>query len=236
MRVELEGVCKIFGRTRALEGVSLTLEPGRIVAVVGLNGAGKTTLLHTLAGLLAPSSGRVVMDGCPFSRDRLDLRRRFALLPDFPVVFEDMTAVQHIAMVLHLYGAREDAARVVELMEAFDLTAKGNRFLTELSRGELYKTALTAIIAVEPELWLLDEPLASGMDAHGLHTFRAEARAAVARGATVVYTTQILSEAERFSDEVVVLHHGRLHAHGQVAALQADGDLETLLTSLRNPA
>jgi ABC-type multidrug transport system ATPase subunit len=234
MKLELDGVSKFFGKTRALDEVSEVFEPGRIVAILGLNGAGKSTLLHCLAGILSLGEGRFTFDGEPFSRERVDLRRRFAFLPDFPLYFRWMNGLQHIGMVLRLYGKDTPDAqeRVLDLLRGFDLIPLAGAKLITLSRGQIYKMALVALMAANPELWLLDEPMASGMDALGFREFRARARAAANAGATILYTTQILSVAEQFSDEVIVLHQGRVRARGAASGLHASGELEQLLASL----
>ncbi|HWL53320.1 MAG TPA: ATP-binding cassette domain-containing protein [Chthoniobacteraceae bacterium] len=239
MNVRLEGVAKRYGGTMALDlaGKSLNLCPGRIIAVVGLNGAGKSTLLHAIAGLLNLQSGTIFFDDEPFERDRVDQRQRFAFLPDFPTFFEGMTPLQHIAMVLRLYekdgpGSEE---KVLGLLKDFSLPALARTPLSTLSRGQRYKAALVALLAAEPELLLLDEPLASGMDGLGLGAFRRHARQLTENGGTVVYTTQILPVAETFSDEVIILHEGRVDAHDAFERLrQAEGDdLEALLQKLQ---
>ena len=238
MKIELAGISKVYGRKRALDQIRLEVPAGRIVAVVGLNGAGKSTLLHCLAGLLSLSEGTIFYDDEAFTRERVDLRMRFGFLPDFPVFFNHMMPLQHIGMALRLYEKDGPSAedRVLELLRGFDLMPVAGTPMVALSRGQIYKVALTALIAANPELWLLDEPMASGMDALGLREFRERARTAAEAGATVIYTTQILAVAEQFSDEVIVLHHGRLHAHGPVASLHADGELESVLAGLRETA
>ena len=100
MKIELQAVSKSYGRLRALDRASLEISPRQIVAILGANGAGKTTLLRCLAGIAAPDSGAVQFDEEPFGRDRLDLRRRMAFLPDFPVLFYEMSVLRHIGMVL----------------------------------------------------------------------------------------------------------------------------------------
>lgn len=238
MRVELAGVSKVYGRTAALKNVWLELEPGRIVAVAGLNGAGKTTLLLALAGLLGLSEGDIYFDDEPFRRDRVDQRRRFHLLPEFPITFAHFTPLQHLAMAARLYGCEGAIAgeAVVELLEAFDLLGVANAPLGTLSRGQLYKSALVALLAINPELWLLDEPFASGMDPLGLRAFKQRARAAAAEGRTIIYSTQILAIAEQLSDEIILLHGGEVRARGpldEVLKRTGDPDLEALLARLR---
>src|SRR5437867_4230013 len=122
MRISLEKVTKAFGPVKALDQVSLDLEPGQIVALLGPNGAGKTTLLRCLAGILAPS-GTIRFDGEIFHRGRLDLRRRFFFLPDAPPILPQMTVLGHIGMVLRLHGADGPGAeeRVLEALKEFDL-------------------------------------------------------------------------------------------------------------------
>jgi ABC-type multidrug transport system ATPase subunit len=240
MRIELRGVSKRFGRTLALQGVSCAFAPGQIVGVVGANGAGKTTLLRCLAGVVGVDLGEILYDGEGFNRGRLDLRRRLHFLPDFPFLFWDQNSIQHVALALKVYGVpwTEREELVVELLRDFDLLPLARRKLGTLSRGQIYKTGLVMLMALDPELWLLDEPFASGMDPHGIDAFRQRARQAVARGRTVVFTTQLLDLAERFADRVGILHQGELHACDTVAALASrtggeGGALERIFRQLR---
>lgn len=235
MKVELTGLTKTYGKIRALHEIRLEFEPGRVVAVVGLNGAGKSTLLQAMAGLLAFNKGDVYFDDERFTRDRVDLRKRFAFLPDFPVVFRNMTVLEHIAMVARLYGKDEPGMeeRVLRLLRAFSMVPHARAPLGMLSRGQVYKAALMAIIAAGPELWLLDEPMASGMDALGLQRFQKYGREAVEHGATLIYTTQILSVAQQFSDEVVILDQGRVHTHERTDKIESDGSLEKVFEAMQ---
>lgn len=235
MNVRVVGLTKRYGREMALDGVTVDLEPGRIAVVLGLNGAGKSTLLHCLAGLIAPSRGHILFDGEAFHRDRVDVRQRFAFLPDFPLFFTSMTVLEHCAMTLRLYGKDDEEAetRVVELLKRFDLLSLANAQLATLSRGQAYKAALVAVFAAEPDLLMFDEPMASGMDALGLREFRKMARYFASRGGTVLYTTQIISVAEQFSDEVILLHKGRLHVSGPLPALAQGQEFEDVFAALR---
>jgi ABC-type multidrug transport system ATPase subunit len=214
MRIELNGVLKSFRAMRALDHVSLELVPGQIVSLLGSNGAGKTTILRCLAGIAAPDRGRILFDGEEFHRGRLDLRSRLYFMPDFPFLFWQKSVIRNIAMILRLYNADGAGAeaRVLELLRTFDLLPLALRPVLSLSRGQLYKAGLVAMLAADRDLWLLDEPFASGMDPHGIEAFKREARAAAGRGRIVVYTTQILDIAERFSDRVCVIDKGEVRA------------------------
>jgi ABC-type multidrug transport system ATPase subunit len=240
MEIRVHGVLKAYNSVRALDRVSLDIHAGQIVSLLGPNGAGKTTLLRCLAGIAAPDKGEVYFDDELFRRDRLDLRRRLHVLPDFPFLFWDQSVVRNIAIVLRLFEADRAGVeeRVLELLRDFDLLPLALRPANSLSRGQAYKTALTALIAADPEVWLLDEPFASGMDPHGIDAFKRHARAAAARGQTILYSTQLLDIAERFSDRVCVIHKGEIRAFDTLARLREqardkDNVLEEMFRRLR---
>jgi ABC-type multidrug transport system ATPase subunit len=163
----------------------------------------------------------ISFDGETFKRARVDLRRRLFYLPDFPVVFPDVTVLEHIAMMLRFYEQERDNVEdeVLELLELFEILPYANARFPTLSRGQA-QAALIAMCLVRPELWLLDEPMASGMDSNGLRAFKAKARQAAENGATVLYTTQLPEVAEPFSDGLIVLHRGELIAFSSAAELR----------------
>lgn len=236
MEVVADNVARSYGSVRAVDGISLALHPGEIVPVVGANGAGKTTLLQCLAGILALDSGAVTVDGETLTRGRVDLRRRIGFVADAPLAFGTFTILQHIGMVLRLYGLQPAAAlgRVETLLEEFGLLSVARRRFSELSRGMAYKATLCAVLSVNPELWLLDEPFGSGMDARGIAALKRCINDAVRRGMTVVYTTQLVDVAETLCTRVCVIDNGELAALGTLAELApesggARGALEELL-------
>ncbi|MGZ8937918.1 MAG: ABC transporter ATP-binding protein [Limisphaerales bacterium] len=238
MKIELRAVSKSYGKARALDRASLEIGPGQIVAILGANGAGKTTLLRCLAGIAAPDAGTIVFNDEPFERDKLDLRRQLFFLPDFPVVFYEMSILRHIGMVLRVYERDEAGieARVLQLLKDFDLFTVAENPLNTLSRGQVYKAALVALIAVNPEVWLLDEPFASGMDPHGINMLKRYAREAVTQGRTIIYSTQILEIVEKFSGKVCILHQGEVRAFDSVTLLEnagQGGGLEDIFRQLR---
>ncbi len=241
MNIEFRGVLKSYGSIRALDHISLQIEPGQIVSLLGPNGAGKTTLIRCISGIAASDKGAVYLDEQEFRRDRIDLRRRMHLLPDFPFLFWEQSVVRNIAIVLRLFDADSNGAeeRVLELLRDFDLLPLALRPAHALSRGQAYKTALVAMLAADREVWLLDEPFASGMDPHGIDAFKRHARAAARRGRTILYSTQLLDIAERFSDRVCVIHKGEIRAFDTLERLRErandkDNVLEEMFRQLRD--
>lgn len=229
MHISLESVSKNYGKVTALDNVTLTLEAGQIISVLGMNGAGKTTVLRCLSCVVVPTSGHIRFDGRILTRAETDLRRRLAFLPDFPLVFANNTILRHIGMVLRLYeiDTRQVESRVMELLRGFDLLPLVDTPFSALSRGQTYKAALTALLAVDPELLLLDEPFASGMDPNGIALLKREARAAAARGRTIVYSTQILDIAEKLSDRVCVMERGAVRHFASLAEIQQLASIPT---------
>jgi ABC-type multidrug transport system ATPase subunit len=240
LRVSVDHLTKRYGSLRALDDVSFEIGPGAIVAVLGQNGAGKTTLLRCLAAVASPSVGAVLFDGDLLSRARVDLRRRLFFLQDVPFLHGAATCLSHIGMVARLYDKEDvDPQKVWSILEDLDLVGSARAYTANLSRGQAYKTALASLFVVQPELAILDEPFASGMDPHGITVFKRWARRTSREGKTVVYSTQILELAETLSDRVVVLDHGKLHTHETVEGLRAhvsagsDGVLAALVEDLR---
>lgn len=243
MQIALESLSKRFGKLRALENVTVTIEPGQIIAILGSNGAGKTTLLRCLSAIGVPDGGRILFDGQVFRRGRNDLRQRLYFLPDFPVVFAQMTVARHLAMVLGLYNKSGDtlAANATEHLAQLDILATVDTPIGQLSRGQIYKVALATLLTIDPELWMFDEPFASGMDPAGISYFKQQARLAAQRGRTIFYSTQILEVAEKFCDRVMLIHHGQLRVFDAVGNLHArpggeQGVLEDLFQQLREEA
>jgi ABC-type multidrug transport system ATPase subunit len=235
MKIELRSVLKTYRLVRALDRVSMLIEPGQIVSLLGPNGAGKTTLLRCLSGIAAPDKGGVYLDEQEFRRDAMDLRKRMHLLPDFPFHFWEQTVARNVAITLRMFEADAPGVedRVLELLRDFDLLPLVLRPVASLSRGQSYKAALVAMIAADREVWMLDEPFASGMDPHGIDAFKRHARDAAARGRTIIYTTQILDVAERFSDRVCVIHRGAIHAFDTLERLrQGARDKDNVLAEM----
>jgi len=240
MKIELRGVLKSYRSVRALDYVSLSIEPGQILSLLGPNGAGKTTLIRCLAGIVSPDEGEVWFGGQKFDRDRMDLRRQLHMLPDFPFHFPEQSVLRNIAIVLRLFEADGVGAekRVLELLGDFDLLPLAFRPIHTLSRGQAYKAGLVSLIAADREVWVFDEPFASGMDPHGIDAFKRHARAAAARGRTIIYSTQLLDVVERFADRVCVIHQGKIRAFDTLRRLREqsqdkDNFLEAMFRDLR---
>ncbi len=221
MKLSYWNVSLRYDRVVALQDVTLDLEPGRIVAILGVNGAGKSSFLRVASGLVFPTHGNVKYDGAALRRDDLNLRKRMFFLPDSPALFPLHSLIRNLSIILRLYGVDDAtiAKLAPEVLGELGILELARDEVGTFSRGQLYKTAIAALRLVSPELWLLDEPFSAGMDFIGTAAFRKYARQAAHDGATVIYSAQMIETVEGFADEVVVLKHGRLFAHEPVANL-----------------
>ncbi len=157
--VELEGVGRRYGERNALAGVTLTLDPGRTLAVFGSNGAGKTTLLRILAALLRPHAGRTRVLGHELPRQSWRVRGRVGLLGHEPMLYRELSARENLDFHARLHGV--PAARVNELLETVGLGRRQHDPVRTLSRGMTQRAAIGRVALPAPELLLLDEPLAN---------------------------------------------------------------------------
>ena len=212
------------GGRAIVDDVSCELEGGALVALVGANGAGKSTLLSMLAGLVAPESGGVALDGTPMADlDRRELARRRSYLPqnpraEWPIATERLVTLgltPHLPAFGSLPGGLEP--RLTQAIEAWDLTAQRLQPATTLSGGELARAMLARALIGDPQVLIADEPV-SGLDpAHALDTM-IRLRALAGQGKLVVVATHDLTLAARFSTHLMALRQGRLAAYGPTAA------------------
>lgn len=212
MHIDLQDISKSFGNTLVLDKMSLNVPPSSIIALLGENGAGKSTLLRILAGVSVPDSGLVRYDGQVFDRENLTLRKRLHFTPDMPLLFYDKKAAHNISVMGALYGKSiEGRESYLEHWLAETGAAPFmNRTVGLLSRGQMWKVGLGCVAMIEPDLWLVDEPFASGMDALGMGAFRRLATHLSQTGGTVIYTTQMVSMALDFSDHICVIRDGKI--------------------------
>ena len=226
--IRAEGLTYAYpGGVPALDGLDLTIEQGRRLAILGANGAGKTTLLLHLNGTLRPAKGRIHLDDTPVAYDRAGLlawRRRVGLvLQDAddqlfaPSVFED---VSFGPMNLDLDEA-EVRARVEAALAALDIADLAERPTHMLSFGQKKRVAIAGAVAMRPEVLLLDEPTA-GLDARSAKRLLATLAELEAAGTTLVFTTHDVDMAHRFADEAALFHRGRVIAHGAAKAILTD--------------
>ena len=209
-RVVLENLTRLYGRTRALDGFSLEIEPGELVALLGPSGCGKTTALRTLAGFEAADAGRVLVDGVDVARVSAQKRDMGMVFQSYSL-FPNMNALNNVAFGLRMRGvhARARRAKAGELLELVGLADQATKYPHQMSGGQQQRVALARALAIEPRVLLLDEPL-SALDAKVRLELRDQIRALQQRLAiTTVFVTHDQEEALSMADRVCVMNTGR---------------------------
>ncbi|GAA2326882.1 ATP-binding cassette domain-containing protein [Dactylosporangium salmoneum] len=215
------GLVKRFGKTTALAGVDLAAEPGTVLGVLGPNGAGKTTAVRILATLLRPDEGRAVVGGYDVVRQPAAVRRISGLTGQFASVDEDLTGTENLVLIGQLLDlrAKEAKTRAAQLLAEFDLTEAANRPAKTYSGGMRRRLDLAASLVGRPAVVYLDEPT-TGLDPAKREDVWNMVRAQVQEGTTVLLTTQYLEEADALADNISVINHGKVIAHGTPAQLK----------------
>jgi heme exporter protein A len=207
-RIEVRDLVKLYGPTRALAGVRLELEAGKITALEGPNGSGKSTLLNLLALLGRPTRGELRF-GQHDPRRRPELRARIGLVAHAAMVYPDLSGRENLALTAKLYGLPADAPAQQALEQRFELGPFMLRPARTYSRGQLQRLALARALLHAPRLLLLDEP-STGLDAHGVQRLTEAMLQERARGAIVVLVTHDAPLAAAVADRRIRLERGRL--------------------------
>src|SRR5712692_9268092 len=222
------------GSFTAVDDLSFEVASGEIVGLIGPNGAGKTTTLRSLAGILRPTSGRVLIDGHDIVDDAIEAKRRLAFMPDEPHLFEYLTVEEHLRLVARLYGPMNGddfEPRCRALIGELELNGKEQALPGELSRGMRQKVVIACGLVRQPSVPLFDEPL-TGLDPIGIRRMREMIVARGRAGASVLVSSHLLHLVEEICTRVVIMDHGRKIADGTVAELASRADLAAAGSSL----
>ncbi|MFC9838118.1 ATP-binding cassette domain-containing protein [Rhodococcus sp. NPDC127530] len=215
------GLVKKYGKVTALDGVDLAVPSGTVMALLGPNGAGKTTAVRVFTTLLVPDAGRAEVAGLDVVHDARVLRSRIGASGQYAAVDEYLTGFENLEMVGRLYhlGSKRSKARARELLEQFDLVEAGDRPVKGYSGGMRRRLDLAGALVAEPEVLFLDEPT-TGLDPRARLALWDVIDNLVARGTTLLLTTQYMEEAERLADQIAVIDHGSVIARGTADELK----------------
>ncbi|MFG3493834.1 ATP-binding cassette domain-containing protein [Streptomyces sp. NPDC047928] len=220
--VEVRGLVKHYGETKALDGVDLDVREGTVLGVLGPNGAGKTTLVRCLSTLIVPDAGTATVAGYDVVRQPRQLRRTIGLTGQYASVDERLSGWENLYMIGRLLdlSRREARSRADEMLERFSLTEAAKRPAMTYSGGMRRRLDLAASMIGRPAVLYLDEPT-TGLDPRTRNEVWDEVQRMVAEGATVLLTTQYMEEAEQLANELTVIDRGRIIASGEVDELKA---------------
>ncbi|MFS0895091.1 ABC transporter ATP-binding protein [Microbacterium sp. 179-I 3D3 NHS] len=216
-----EGVTLAYGDRTIIDGLDLTVAPGKITTIVGANGCGKSTLLRSLARLLSPSAGQVVLDGkSVHARPTKEVARILGLLPQSPIAPEGIAVADLVGRGRHPHQkalarwSAHDYEVVADALDATGVTELADRSVDELSGGQRQRVWIAMALAQETDILLLDEPTTFLDVAHQIEVLDLLTDLSVSRGTTIVMVLHDLNMAARYADELVAMKEGRVHATG----------------------
>ena len=215
--IRTDNLVKIYGDRRVVDGVSLNFQGGEVVGLLGPNGAGKTTTFYMIVGLIAATSGRVMLDGIDLTRQRMHERARHGIgyLPQEPSVFRKLTVEENIRAIVEAIGVprRERAERIATHLAELGLTELARQKAYTLSGGERRRLEIARALVTRPKFLLMDEPFAA-IDPISVGEVQKIILQLKARGIGVVITDHNVRETLRVVDRAYLIHKGRVLAEG----------------------
>ena len=218
--LKVQGLCKRYGDIEVVRGVDLHVRRGECFGVIGPNGAGKTTTLRLLLGLIKPDSGLIELAGIAVPTHAREARMKVGVVPQIDNLDPDFTVRENLLVYGGYFGLDKQtiAERVPALLEFAGLTHKADAPIAQLSGGMKRRLTLARALVHDPEILFLDEPT-TGLDPQARHLVWQGLRRLIAEGKTIVLTTHFMEEAERLTDRLIILDHGRIVAEGAPRAL-----------------
>jgi len=211
--LETEELTRSFGATRALDGVSFTLQRGQVLTVLGPNGAGKTTLLGLISGTLGPDSGRCFVDGVEARLTTAQWRSGIGVVSHLPGLYDHLTARENLRFFAALHGLADAPTCIARALDEFGLADASERPVRGFSRGMLQRLALARGLLHDPEIVLLDEPF-TGVDREGYDALSVRLRALADSGKAVLLVTHHLELGATLSDRMLILRRGQVAYSG----------------------
>lgn len=232
--LEARKLTKYYSAIPAIRDVSFAVAPGAILGLLGPNGSGKSTTVSILTGLLEPSGGRVCFEGVDIRDCPLEYKARIGYVPEEAHLYTYLTGPEYLALVGRLRSLPEPALgrKIAAFLDIFGLTDDRHAPMSAYSKGMRQKILISAALLHDPFIVVFDEP-DSGLDITFSLVLRSLVQALAAEGRIVIYSSHVLEAVEQVATEVLILHEGRVAAHGSVAELRGLMALPSLVQVFR---
>lgn len=231
--LRINNLTKIYGTKKAVDDLTLHIQPGEIYGFIGHNGAGKTTTLKSVAGILDYDSGEIFIDGKNVKEQPIECKRVTAYIPDNPDLYEFMTGIKYLNFIADIFGIgpAERMERIKKYADLFELTGDLAQPIAAYSHGMKQKLAIIAAWMHEPKLVIMDEPFV-GLDPKAAHILKGMMRQLCDNGGAIFFSTHVLEVAEKLCDKVAIIKGGKLIRSGTMEEVRGDESLETVFLEL----
>lgn len=231
--LNISHLTKTYGEKKAVNDLSLHIQPGEIYGFIGHNGAGKTTTLKACCGILQFDSGEIFINGLSLREDPLACKAQIAYIPDNPDLYEFMTGIQFLNFVADIFrvSAADRESRIRKYADAFSLTADLAQPISAYSHGMKQKLAVISALIHQPKLIIMDEPFV-GLDPKASHLLKECMREMCDSGSAIFFSTHVLEVAEKLCDKVAIIQNGTLIRSGTMEEVKGDTSLENVFLQL----
>lgn len=223
MSVRLKGISKYYGKEKALDRISFSVDSGEVVGILGPNGAGKSTMMKIITGYLNPDEGTVWINGIPNIGNNPDIKQKIGYLPENNPLYPDLYVMEYLSFVLGLYQSKGKKERIKEIIELTGLGREKHKKIGALSKGYRQRVGIAQALIHDPSILILDEPT-SGLDPSQIVEIRQLIRNICAEK-TVLLSTHIMQEVEAVCNRIIILNRGKIIADN------TPSDIKTLLST-----
>jgi ABC-2 type transport system ATP-binding protein len=215
--IAVHDLVKTYGHFKAVDGVTLCVQPGEIHGFLGPNGAGKTTTMRMIAGLLKPTSGRILVNNHDLEKEPEAAKGSLGFIPDRPFIYDKLTAGEFLSFHAGLYGMTNGqvGGRVDEMLELFELSQWKNELIESFSHGMKQRLVMSSAFFHRPQAVAVDEPMV-GLDPRGARLIKDVFRRMSERGVAILMSTHTLEVAQEMCHRVSIIQKGRIIAQGTV--------------------
>lgn len=233
--LKISNLTKTYGDKKAVDNLSIHVEPGHIYGFIGHNGAGKTTTLKSIAGILKFDEGEILIDGMDIITNALSCKKILAYIPDNPDLYDFMTGMQYLNFICDVFEVNESdrKERIESLGKTFEIYDNLNDAVSSYSHGMKQKLAIISAWVHDPKLIIMDEPFV-GLDPKAAHTLKGMMRELCDKGGAIFFSTHVLDVAEKLCDMVAIIKDGKLIRQGTMDDVKGDASLESVFLELED--
>ena len=231
--LRIEHLTKTFGEKRAVDDLTLHIQPGEIYGFIGHNGAGKTTTLKSVVGILPFDEGTITINGKPIKDDPVACKKELAYIPDNPDLYDFMSGIKYLNFIADIFGipAAERQEKIRKYADLFELTNDLGQPISAYSHGMKQKLAVISGLLHSPKLIIMDEPFV-GLDPKASHLLKGMMREHCDNGGAIFFSTHVLEVAEKLCDKVAIIKQGKLIKAGTMEEVKGDDSLEEVFLEL----